>query len=104
MAPLGANPSVGATPSAVGGEDGEARASLTQPPSRSQLGHPGKESAPVAPLDLESTVPDAAAVATKAQEVPSCQAVVTLPSSLPTPQALSLLLPPPLSWTRLAMS
>ena len=82
---LGANPSAGATPSAVGGEDGEARASLTQPPSRGQLGHPGEESAPVAPLDLESTVPDAAAVAAKAQEVPSCQAVATLPSSPPAP-------------------
>ena len=84
-APLGANPSAGATPSAVGGEDGEARASLTQPPSRGQLGHPGEESAPVAPLGLESTVPDAAAVVAKAQEVPSCQAVVMLPSSPPAP-------------------
>ena len=88
MAPLGANPSAGATPSAVGGEDGEARTSPTQPPLRGQLGHPGEESAPVAPLDLESTMPDAAAVAAKAQEVPSCQAVVTLPSFLPAPQVL----------------
>ena len=39
-------------------------------------------------LDVESTVPDAEAVAAKAQEVPSCQAVVTLPSSLPAPQVL----------------
>ena len=63
---LGANPSAGETPSAIGGEDGEARASLTQPPSRGQLGHPGKESAPMAPLDQESIAPDAAAVAAKA--------------------------------------
>ena len=82
---LGADPSARATPSTAGGEDGEARASPTQPPSRGQLGHPGEESAPVAPLDLESTMPDAAAVAAKAQEVPSCQTVLTLPSSLPAP-------------------
>ena len=82
---LGANPSAGETPSAIGGEDGEAHASPTQLPSRGQLGHPGEESAPVAPLDLESTVPDAAAVAAKAQEVPSCQAVAMLPSSPPAP-------------------
>ena len=78
-APLGVIPSAGATPSAVGGEDGEASASLTQPPSRGQLGHPSEELAPVASLDLESAVPDAGAMAAKAQEVPSCQAVVTLP-------------------------
>lgn len=42
----------------------------------------------MAPLDLESTMPDAAAVAAKAQEVTSCQAVVTLPSFLPATQVL----------------
>ena len=39
----------------------------------------------MAPLTLESTALDAAAGATKAQGVPSCQAVITPPSSSPTP-------------------
>ena len=42
----------------------------------------------MAPLDLELTVPDAVAMAVNAQEVPSCQAVVMLPSSPPAPQVL----------------
>ena len=39
----------------------------------------------MAPLTLESTALDAAAGATKAQVVPSCQAVSTPPSSSPAP-------------------
>ena len=39
----------------------------------------------MAPLTLESTVLDVAAGAAKAQGVPSCQAVITLPSSLLAP-------------------
>ena len=39
----------------------------------------------MAPLTLESTALDAAAGAAKAQGVPSCQAVITLPSSSPAP-------------------
>ena len=39
----------------------------------------------MAPLTLESTALDAAAGATKVQGVPSCQAVITQPSSSPAP-------------------
>ena len=41
--------------------------------------------APVAPLTLEASALDAIAEATKAQELPVSQAVITLPSSPPTP-------------------
>ena len=39
----------------------------------------------MAPLTLESTALDAAAGAAKSQGVPSCQAMITLPSSSPSP-------------------
>ena len=39
----------------------------------------------MAPLTLEAAALDAAAGVAKAQGVPSCQAVITLPSSSPTP-------------------
>ena len=70
-------------PAGEGG--GKARASPARSSSRGQAGRAGASSAPMAQATPEVSLPDATAAVIGAQKVPTHGAVITLPSSPPTP-------------------